>query len=159
MPWTDFEKKIKNTRFEFTEEQLKNLKIASANMYEILKYVFDAPRRLYKPYNSLEDYKVKKERLYTSPSDFYSFRYDNVLIQIHYRFNRFYSVGVFGYQFGFDNLEDDLPVSEKMRFEKVFSNGFYYYGSFSRNEFSKCVDMFENLISRYMREIHKELPF
>lgn len=148
MSWIDFEKKLQNARFDFTDEQLKNLKLACTNMYEILKYVFDSPRKLYRPYNSLTDYKVKKEHYFTSPSDFYSFRYDNVLIQIHFRYKRFYSVGVFGYEF----LDDSFMKlkSEKSNHEKSFSNGFHYYGWFSRNEFNSCIDLFNLIVNRYL---------
>lgn len=158
MSWVDFEKKIKTARFDFTEEQLKNLKLACTNMYEILKFVFDSPRKLYKPYNSLTDYKVKREHYFTSPSDFYSFRYDSILVQIHYRYKRFYSVGVFGYEF----ISDDLIKlrSEKNNHEKSFSNGFSYYGFYSRNEFNTCVDLFNTIVKRIIQIFSKEeIPF
>lgn len=150
MSWTSFEKKLSETRFDFTEEQLKNLKMACTNLYEILKFVFDSPRRLYKPYTSLTRYKFEKERLYTSPSDFYSFRYNDVLIQIHFRQNRFYSIGVYGMEF------PELEKEPKLKHETVFSNGFHYYGHFSRNEFKSCVMYFENLCFNYVKTVINE---
>lgn len=158
MAFIDFEKKIKETRFDFTEEQLKNLKLACTNMYEILKFVFDSPRRYYKPYNSLYDYKVKREHYYTSPSDFYSFRYDNILVQIHFRFKRFYSVGVFGYEL----MSDDFLElkTQKTNHEKSFSSGFSYYGQFTRNDFQSCVDLFNLVVKRLITIFSsEELPF
>ena len=65
MAWLDFQKDIENCRFDFSEEQLKNLKIACSDLYSILKFVFDSPRklsRLEKPYSSYENAKIYKEK-------------------------------------------------------------------------------------------------
>lgn len=158
MPWTDFERKLADTRFEFTEEQLRTLKLSCANMYEILKLIFSAPRRHHRPFSSVSDYKFKLQRLYTSPSNFYTFTYKNVQIEIHFRFSRFYSVAVSGYRFP-PLFFKEFP---KRYHEIAFSSGFTYYGEFTRDDFDCVVDLFDRCVLYYLyrvRESREELPF
>ena len=146
MSWSNFEKDIKNARFDFTENQLVRMKESITELYSIFKFVFDSPRKLERPYNSLAAYKYKRERMYQSPDEFYKFQHDNVLIFIHCRNKKTYSVAVTGYK-PF-NCNKEL----KQRYESYFSAGFDFYGSFTRDDFSLCRSLFYDIVQDFVSD-------
>lgn len=147
MSWTNFESDLKNCRFEFSEDQLRNLKSSCTDMYKILKFVFDSPRKLQKPYTSLDQYKYTKERKLQSPSDFYSFRDDEVQIQLWKRRNAFYSVAIFG-----DFIPEGVNFEYFVGHEKQFSCGFNFYGKWLPSEFSQAVDTYKYIVRQYIQK-------
>lgn len=144
--WKDFEEKIKNCRFDFTEEQLRNLKISCTELYRILKFVFDSPRKLQRPYTSVDRYKFEKERVYQSPSDYYHYRDDTICIELRKR-RQIYSLAVFG-RF----IPEGLNFEEFIGHEKEFSGGFNYYGRWSLHQFYTAVYTFNYVVRQYIND-------
>lgn len=146
MDWNKFEEDIKNCRFDFTEEQLRNLKSSCTEMYRILKFVFDSPRKLVRPYNSLERYKFEKERVYQSPSEYYHYRDNENQIQLWKRRNG-YSVAVCG-PFRPDGVNFEAFIGH----EKKFSQGFNFYGLFTRDRFTSAVYCYNFIVRQYIQQ-------
>lgn len=147
MPWKDFETNIRNSSLDFSDEQIQVLKQNITDLYRIFKTVFDSPRKQYKPYSSALDYKIKHERIYDIPADFYNFVFDNINIHIHKRRNSIYSVAVCGIALREDFLNGFNSRDEYMdRTEKEYSCGFVYYGHYQRSDFFLCVNLFLKIV-------------
>lgn len=144
MSWTNFERDIKNCSFDFTDSQLKRMRVAITDLYSIFKFVFDSPRKLQRPYSSLTDYKFKQEKRLQSPEDFYLFKHDNVMIFVKCRHKSLYSVACTGFTPQF------REKVEKIGYEYTFSAGFDYYGSFTRREFASCVKLFYDIVLEFV---------
>lgn len=147
MSYLDFEKTLRQTRFDFSENQLITLKNSCTELYRVLKFVFDSPKKLQKPYTSLEEYRFRKERMYQSPSDFYHYRDNEVEIKLWKRLGRFYSVAVYG-NFTPQGINFDAFIGH----EKEFSQGFMFYGKFLQKEFSKAIDVFNYTVKQYIQK-------
>lgn len=148
MAWLDFEEQLKNARFDFSEEQLKNLKIACTDLYSILKFVFDSPRKLAtveKPYKSYTEAKFKRERMYQSPSDFFNFRHDDVVISVSCRRKKFYSLVIVGFDY------DKITKTPYDRYEKTYAKGVTYYGLWSRTQFWTCVSVWRQCVYDFLK--------
>lgn len=144
MSWSNFEKDIKNCSFEFTDSQLKRMRSNITELYSIFKFVFDSPRKMQRPFSSVQNYKFKQERRLQSPDEFYNFKHDNVLIFISCRRKSSYSVACCGFTPAFRN-----KVLKK-GFESFFSSGFDYYGNFNRQSFSECVNLFYHIVIEFV---------
>lgn len=154
MSWTNFEKDIKNCSFEFTDSQLKRMRTNITELYSILKFVFDSPRRVQRPYSSVKNYQLKQERRFQSPDEFYSFKHENVLIFVQCRRKSLYSVACCGFTPLF------REKVQKFGYEQTFSSGFDYYGSFTRFEFGECVKLFYDIVLEFIsNERTPELAF
>ena len=79
MSWKNYENDIKNSSFVFTDNQLMRMKESITELYSIFKFVFDSPRKLKRPYSSLNNYKFRRERMFQSPDEFFKFQHDNVM--------------------------------------------------------------------------------
>lgn len=147
MSFEDFSAQVRQSRFDFTENQLVTMRNSVTELYKVLKFVFDSPRKLQKPYTSLEEYKFKRERLLQSPSDFYSFRDDTIEIKIWKRRGNVYSIAVFG-----DFIPEGINFDAYTGHEKEFSQGFMFYGRFGVKEFSTCVTVFNYTVKQYIQK-------
>ena len=151
MDWNKFEEDIKNSRFDFTENQLKTLKTSCTELYRLLKFVFDSPRKLTRPYNSMEQYRFQRERVYQSPSDYYQFRNNETEIKIWKRKNG-YSVAVCG-----DFVPTSVNFSAFVGNEKTFSQGYRFYGVWPRQQFENCVYTFQFVVREYILSLHNNM--
>ena len=80
---------LKNYTFDFSDGQVKQFRSLISDLYKLLKDVYDRPRRQYQRYSSFVDYKVKRQRIYLRPDEFYRFVFDN--ITVHNKLNHNYN--------------------------------------------------------------------
>lgn len=139
MSMYDFIQNIKESRFDFKDSELNNLRIACTDMYKILKGIFDTPRRE-KKYTSVQNYKILQERKYRYPDEFYKFDFNNIVVAIYRRRGDKYSVGVQGITI------NDVPAM-KTDTEKEFLGGFDFFGEFKRDRFAECIELFLSIVS------------
>lgn len=148
MSLKDVTENLKNfSHYAFNDNELMTFRQNISELYKVLKRVFDTPRRLPRCYNSLTAYKLSRERRYSSPSDFYHFSDDNVYITICYRTRRrCFSVGVIGWSVPNRFINSNLSNSEH-----EFSQGFLYYGDYSRKDFDSCIKLWRDIVSDYIK--------
>lgn len=150
----DYVEKIKNmSTYDFSDNELCNFREAINVLYKVLKHVFDSPRRIPRVYNTPVAYELSREKLYQSPDDFYKFTSDNVVICIRFRarFNC-YSVGVLGTKVDSDFLHKMNIKTDYLEINKdVFSQGFTYYGSFTRGKFHECVALYFSFVKWFIQ--------
>lgn len=138
---------ICRSKFDFSDNQLALLRASCIDMYKVFKAVFDSPRLYYKPYSSVMDYKIKRQRVYDTPDNFYNFTMNNINVHIRKRRFDIYSVAVCGIKVD-DSLFSKMEKidSEIFPHEKEFSCGYDYLGHFKRSDFTGCVNLFYKVI-------------
>ena len=139
-----FDRFAHTSRLDFNDEQLKVLRSASYDIWNVLKPLFekDSNGRI-RPYNSITDYQLKQELKLDRPSDYFVFKHDKTVIEIALRRKQVYSVAVCGFtpKDKCLNLAMSVPDSWISPSEQEFSNGYFFYGRFNRKDFSQCVDL------------------
>lgn len=139
--------RISTSKFDFSDNQLALLRASCIDMYKIFKAVFDSPRLYYKPFNSVLDYKIKKQRVYDYPDNFYNFTMNHINVHIRKRRFDIYSVAVCGIKVD-DSLFSKIEKidTEIYPHENEFACGYDFIGHFRRSEFSGCVNLFYKVI-------------
>lgn len=152
----NFDKFAYTSRLDFNDEQLKVLRSASFDIYNVLKPLFERKNGIVRPYNSLTDYQLKKQIKLDRPSDYFVFKHDNVIIEIALRRSLIYSVAVLGFKPTDRCLNELMKVPDDWltTSEKDFSNGYYFYGRFNRQHFSDCVDLWLKMIINYLFSVY-----
>lgn len=140
------EYRIRDSQLPFTDNEIKLLKQNITDIYKLLKTVYDRPSLLEKPYNSLTHYKIKKQRLFYRPEEFYRFTCDEIEIHILKRRGGFYSVALIGFVPDSKILKDFEKLQNMSPVEVNYSCGYSYYGFFKPSEFVNCVNLFYKLV-------------
>lgn len=157
MAESKFDRFAHTSRLDFNDEQLKVLRSASYDIWNVLKPLFERQSNgLVRPYNSLTDYELKRELRFDRPSDYYVFKHDNVVIEIALRRKQVYSVAVLGFtpRDKCLNLAMKVPDAWISPSEQEFSNGYHFYGRFNRQHFSECVDLWLKMIINYLFSVY-----
>lgn len=159
---------LKNYTFDFSDGQVKQFKSLISDLYKLLKDVYDRPRRQYQKYSSFIDYKVKRQRVYVRPDEFYRFVFDNITIQIVRRQHNIFSVAVSGVKPNekiyrlLGNPDNYFSPSER-----DYSCGLVFYGHYLASHFNECVETFNKIVACIVfnyfgldsKDLYKQLEF
>lgn len=138
---------VHDSSLYFTDDELKVMKQNLTDLYKIMKTAFDRPRLLSRPFNSVTHYKIKMQRKYDRPDEFYNFSCEELNIHIQKRRFNTYSVAVSGIILKDDVLKDFEKIDRSLEeHERLDNMGINFFGRFLRSDFHRCVDLFYRLI-------------
>lgn len=140
---------------DFTDNELSNFRDCINGLYRILKHVYDSPRRIPRLMNSVTALELSRELVYQSPDEYYRFVCNEVTICVRYRYrSKCYSVACTGWNITRE-IEKAGHLLQLDKVEKVdkddFSCGFYYYGRFTRENFTECVNYYFAFLKLYIQ--------